>query len=145
MSAATGQNHLIAVGSDSPQARLCDIRSGAFAHALTGHSEAVWACVWSPRSEFLLATGSADQTVGACGYTAFAFAKPGSCRRFVPGWAVCRNFELGLCLLALALVVPGVHLHVVSSHCDGLQCLMCRRAELQSVPFRTNFLQMYIR
>eukprot|EP00752_Nemacystus_decipiens_P004205 g3843.t1 len=62
MSASTGQNHLIAVGSDSPQARLCDIRSGAFAHALTGHSEAVWACAWSPRSEFLLATGSADQT-----------------------------------------------------------------------------------
>ncbi len=63
MSAAPGQQHLIAVGSDSPQARLCDIRSGAFAHALSGHSEAVWACAWSPRSEFLLATGSADQTV----------------------------------------------------------------------------------
>lgn len=67
MSAATGQSHLIAVGSDSPQARLCDIRSGAFAHALTGHSEAVWACAWSPRSEFLLATGSADQTVRCAG------------------------------------------------------------------------------
>ena len=63
MSAAPGQHHLIAVGNDSPQARLCDIRSGAFAHSLTGHSEAVWACAWSPRSEFLLATGSADQTV----------------------------------------------------------------------------------
>ena len=63
MSASPGQHHLIAVGSDSPQARLCDIRSGAFAHALSGHSEAVWACAWSPRSEFLLATGSADQTV----------------------------------------------------------------------------------
>ncbi|CBJ31103.1 WD-repeat protein, putative [Ectocarpus siliculosus] len=63
MSPTTGQHHLIAVGSDSPQARLCDIRSGAFAHALSGHSEAVSACAWSPRSEFLLATGSADQTV----------------------------------------------------------------------------------
>ncbi|CAN0426805.1 unnamed protein product, partial [Ectocarpus sp. 13 AM-2016] len=64
MSPTIGQHHLIAVGSDSPQARLCDIRSGAFAHALSGHSEAVSACAWSPRSEFLLATGSADQTVG---------------------------------------------------------------------------------
>ncbi|CAM9968086.1 unnamed protein product, partial [Hapterophycus canaliculatus] len=63
MSAMTGQHNLIAVGSDSPQARLCDIRSGAFAHALSGHSEAVWACKWSPKSEFLLATGSVDQTV----------------------------------------------------------------------------------
>ncbi|CAM9742078.1 unnamed protein product [Pylaiella littoralis] len=63
MSAAAGQHHLIAVGSGSPQARLCDIRSGAFAHSLSGgHSEAVWACAWSPTSEFLLATGSADQT-----------------------------------------------------------------------------------
>lgn len=63
MSAAAGQHHLVAVGNDSPQARLCDIRSGAFAHTLTGHSEAVWACAWSPRSEYLLATGSADHTV----------------------------------------------------------------------------------
>ncbi|CAN0352012.1 unnamed protein product, partial [Scytosiphon promiscuus] len=60
MSASIGQHNLIAVGSDSPQARLSDIRSGGFAHTLSGHSEAVWACKWSPTSEFLLATGSAD-------------------------------------------------------------------------------------
>ena len=63
MSNASGRQHLLAVGTDDPQARLCDIRSGASTHVLTGHSEAVWACTWSPRSDFLLATGSADQTV----------------------------------------------------------------------------------
>lgn len=66
MSSAPGQQQVIAVGNDSPQARLCDIRTGAFAHMLTGHSEAVWACAWSPRSSFLLATASADHTVRCC-------------------------------------------------------------------------------
>lgn len=63
MPTTPGQQYLVAVGTDDPEVRLGDVRSGAFSHALTGHSEAVWACAWSPRSEYMLATGSADQTV----------------------------------------------------------------------------------
>lgn len=63
MSSAPGQLHLIAVGSYEPLARLCDMRTGAYAQVLKGHSESVRACEWSPRSPYLLATGSADRTV----------------------------------------------------------------------------------
>ncbi|CAN0494935.1 unnamed protein product, partial [Discosporangium mesarthrocarpum] len=57
------QQSLVAVGSEETHVRLCDIRSGGFTHTLVGHSESVRACLWSPGSEFLLATGSQDHTV----------------------------------------------------------------------------------
>lgn len=54
---------LIATGTSSRNVSLCDMRSGGAAHLLLGHSESVWSVAWSPADEFLLATGSCDQTV----------------------------------------------------------------------------------
>ena len=45
------------------QVKLCDARSGAFTHNLTGHREAVWAAAWSPSSQWHLATGGCDGQV----------------------------------------------------------------------------------
>lgn len=42
------------------QVKLCDARSGAFTHNLTGHRQAVWAAAWSPSSQWHLATGGCD-------------------------------------------------------------------------------------
>jgi DNA excision repair protein ERCC-8 len=43
--------------------RLCDMKSGAFSHTLIGHKADVWTLAWSPRSEYMLASGSVDQTI----------------------------------------------------------------------------------
>ena len=45
------------------QVKLCDARSGAFTHNLTGHRQAVWAAAWSPSSQWHLATGGCDGQV----------------------------------------------------------------------------------
>ena len=129
MSAATGQSHLIAVGSDSSQARLCDIRSGAFAHALTGHSEAVWACAWSPSSEFLLATGSADQTVRRAG-TQLSPQRP---RRA----GVCARLG-GVSWLWVRVVRDGPRSGCfrIANTRVLIVAQLCQRAERQSIPSR---------
>ena len=52
---------LIAVGNSSTTVRLCDPLTGAFSHALIGHTAGVTAIDWSPESEFSIVTGSIDQ------------------------------------------------------------------------------------
>ncbi|KAG0303786.1 DNA excision repair protein ERCC-8 [Dissophora globulifera] len=54
---------LIATASADPRIRLCDLKSGAFTHSLAGHRGTVLCVEWSPRHEFLLASGSTDTTV----------------------------------------------------------------------------------
>ena len=54
-----GRAHcLVAAGTDASAVRLCDLASGATAHALTGHTEAVLCCAWSPADEHVLASGA---------------------------------------------------------------------------------------
>jgi DNA excision repair protein ERCC-8 len=52
-----------ATASGHVQVKLCDARSGAFTHNLTGHRDAVWAAAWSPSSQWHLATGGCDGQV----------------------------------------------------------------------------------
>ncbi|KAJ3029654.1 DNA excision repair protein ERCC-8, partial [Rhizophlyctis rosea] len=54
---------LIATGPEGAQVRLCDMRGGGFTHSLTGHTRSVLAVQWSPRDEFILASGSQDRTI----------------------------------------------------------------------------------
>ncbi|KAG0370218.1 DNA excision repair protein ckn1 [Gamsiella multidivaricata] len=54
---------LIATASADPRIRLCDLKSGAFTHSLPGHQGTVLSVEWSPRHEYLLASGSTDTTV----------------------------------------------------------------------------------
>jgi len=57
-------NHtLIATGTVDQKCRLCDVRTGTSTHTLIGHREAIYSVRWSPRSEYLLATGSLDKTI----------------------------------------------------------------------------------
>ncbi|NXG15946.1 ERCC8 protein, partial [Grallaria varia] len=51
------------VGTKSPKVQLCDLKSGSSSHILQGHRQAVLAVSWSPRHEYVLATGSADGKV----------------------------------------------------------------------------------
>ncbi|KAI0179345.1 WD40 repeat-like protein [Hypoxylon sp. FL1284] len=54
---------LVACGTQHPAVRLVDLRSGSNVQSLAGHAGAVLATSWSPRHEYVLATGSADGTV----------------------------------------------------------------------------------
>ncbi|XP_062509442.1 DNA excision repair protein ERCC-8-like [Corticium candelabrum] len=54
---------LIAVGGDTEHITLCDMRSGSQSHILQGHREGVLSVCWSPRSDYLLASGSLDQCI----------------------------------------------------------------------------------
>jgi WD40 repeat protein len=56
-------HQLIAVGMDSPTVHLCDMASGASTHQLEGHNGPIWTTAWSPTHEFVLATGSCDQSI----------------------------------------------------------------------------------
>ncbi|TPX58508.1 hypothetical protein PhCBS80983_g03101 [Powellomyces hirtus] len=56
-------HNLIAAGTEDQNVRLCDMRTGAFTHSLRGHRAAVLAVKWSPKDEFIVASGSADHTV----------------------------------------------------------------------------------
>ena len=54
---------LVACATQGPNVRLIDLRSGATAHSLAGHTGAVLSTAWSPVTEHLLASGATDGTV----------------------------------------------------------------------------------
>jgi DNA excision repair protein ERCC-8 len=57
------QHLLVATCTQHPILRLVDLHSGTSTHSLAGHSGAVLAAAWSPRNEFILASGGIDGTV----------------------------------------------------------------------------------
>ncbi|KAL9101758.1 MAG: hypothetical protein Q9163_003005 [Psora crenata] len=54
---------LVACATQHPAVRLVDLKSGSTAHSLAGHRGAVLSVVWSPKDEYILASGGADGTV----------------------------------------------------------------------------------
>ncbi|EXJ81339.1 hypothetical protein A1O3_07629 [Capronia epimyces CBS 606.96] len=54
---------LIAVGTAHPSVRLLDLRSGLSTHSLSGPNGAVYTLSWSPKTSYILASGSADGRV----------------------------------------------------------------------------------
>ncbi|BBM97539.1 DNA excision repair protein ERCC-8 [Marchantia polymorpha subsp. ruderalis] len=63
MSQVATSHMLIAVGSEDPMVRLCDIATGACTHTLVGHRDAVLAVQWSISCEWTLYTGSCDGAI----------------------------------------------------------------------------------
>ncbi|KAF2441316.1 WD40 repeat-like protein [Karstenula rhodostoma CBS 690.94] len=54
---------LVACATQHPTVRLVDLRSGASAHSLAGHSGAILSTAWSPTREHILASGATDGSV----------------------------------------------------------------------------------
>ena len=54
---------LVACASQHPAVRLIDLRSGASAHSLAGHSGSVLTLAWHPKDEHILASGATDGNV----------------------------------------------------------------------------------
>jgi DNA excision repair protein ERCC-8 len=54
---------MIAVGTASRNVMLCDITSGTTAQSLIGHTGAIHTLAWSPQSEYMLVSGSADGAI----------------------------------------------------------------------------------
>ncbi|RKP13112.1 WD40-repeat-containing domain protein [Piptocephalis cylindrospora] len=54
---------LIACGTQSHYLRLCDARIRSTAQILKGHKDAILAVEWSPRDEYILASGGLDGSV----------------------------------------------------------------------------------
>uniref|UniRef100_A0A8C5NUA2 DNA excision repair protein ERCC-8 n=1 Tax=Jaculus jaculus TaxID=51337 RepID=A0A8C5NUA2_JACJA len=63
MSPVATKHCLIAVGTKGPKVQLCDLKSGSCSHILQGHRQEILAVSWSPRSDYILATASADSKV----------------------------------------------------------------------------------
>ena len=57
------QHLLVACATQHPAVRLVDLRSGAAAHALPGHTGALLSVAWSPVDEHILASAGTDGTV----------------------------------------------------------------------------------
>jgi DNA excision repair protein ERCC-8 len=57
------QHLLVACATQHPALRLVDLRSGAAAHALPGHTGALLSVAWSPVDEHILASAGTDGTV----------------------------------------------------------------------------------
>ncbi|XP_022087344.1 DNA excision repair protein ERCC-8-like [Acanthaster planci] len=60
MSPIATKHCLIGVASQSSHITLCDLKTGSATHILKGHRAAVMCLKWSPKQEFLLASGSQD-------------------------------------------------------------------------------------
>lgn len=54
---------LVATAAGAPYIRLCDLKSGGFTHSLAGHHGKVITIRWSPRKEYVLASGGTDGTI----------------------------------------------------------------------------------
>lgn len=63
MSSVATSHSLIACGTRSQQIRMCDLRSGACTHSLSGHRGEIWALRWFPFNEYLIASGSTDMAI----------------------------------------------------------------------------------
>ncbi|OQR94682.1 DNA excision repair ERCC-8-like protein [Achlya hypogyna] len=61
--ASGSTSHLLAVGTDRPEVRLCDIGIGAASHRLVGHRASIRSLAWSNTNEFQLASGATDGSV----------------------------------------------------------------------------------
>ena len=53
---------LVACATQHPAVRLVDLRSGSRTHSLAGHQGAVLSVAWSPKDEYVLASGGSDGT-----------------------------------------------------------------------------------
>lgn len=53
-------SHLVAVATEEPHLRLCDLVSGVSTHQLYGHTSAITSIAWSPHSCHEVVTGSRD-------------------------------------------------------------------------------------
>lgn len=62
-SSPIAQHLLVACATQHPNVRLVDLRSGSAAQALPGHHGAIMSVVWSPKDEYILASGGLDGTV----------------------------------------------------------------------------------
>ena len=51
---------LVACATQHPAVRLVDLRSGATTHSLAGHAGSVLSVAWSPKDEYILASGGSD-------------------------------------------------------------------------------------
>lgn len=60
MSTNSASKCLIAVAGTESIVRLVDLTTGSCTHELRGHESSVLTCRWSPREEYILATGGCD-------------------------------------------------------------------------------------
>ncbi|CAH1775408.1 unnamed protein product [Owenia fusiformis] len=63
MSPIANSHALIAVGTNSTKIKLVDLKTGSASHILKGHNGPIYAVKWSPREEYVLASGSQDNKV----------------------------------------------------------------------------------
>lgn len=54
---------IVLVATDLNQVILAELKTGLHTHELRGHCRSVVCCKWSPKDEFLLATGSCDSKI----------------------------------------------------------------------------------
>lgn len=57
MSSVATRHNLVAVASKAHEISIVDLKSGAKSHLLKGHKRGVLDVKWSPRNEYLLASG----------------------------------------------------------------------------------------
>lgn len=63
ISSIASKHTLVAVASDDARIYLCDLRSGSKTHTLRGHQNSVLTAKWSPRNQYIVASGGADHRI----------------------------------------------------------------------------------